>query len=68
MKRKMLKGIIHMHFERQLDFAQKVGLSELQVSQALNGRRPLSREEQGRWAQVLQTPLRLLFPEEPSNE
>jgi transcriptional regulator with XRE-family HTH domain len=68
MRNQMLAAAIKMQFDRQLTFAEKVGLSELHVSQVITGRRKLSREEQARWAQVLQTPLRLLFPEENSNE
>ena len=68
MKHRTLQGIIKMKYDRQLDFAEKVGQTELQVSQVINGRRKLSREEQVRWSQVLQTPVRLLFPSEASDE
>ena len=64
MKHRTLQGIIKMKYDRQIDFAEKVGQTELQVSQVINGRRGLSREEKARWSQVLNTPLRLLFPDE----
>jgi transcriptional regulator with XRE-family HTH domain len=63
-KRAILKSTIYANFRSQSDFAEVIGMGEQQVSQAICGRRRLSRREMARIAQVLNTPLNLLFPDE----
>jgi transcriptional regulator with XRE-family HTH domain len=62
-KRAMLKAAIYVNFDRQAEFGEAVGLSEQAVSAVITGRRKLTRAEMARISQVLNTPLRLLFPE-----
>lgn len=63
-KRGTLKGAIYANFRSQSEFAEAIGMGEQQVSQAICGRRDLSRKEMAKISQVLNTPLHLLFPDE----
>ena len=64
MKNKMLQAVIKMQCDKQGIFGEKVGFSELQVSQVVHGRKKLTAKEKAHWAKVLNTPLRLLFPDQ----
>ena len=49
-----LKIEIIRNFSTQSDFAQRVGCHESKVSQVLNGRRKLGREDAKRWIKILE--------------
>jgi transcriptional regulator with XRE-family HTH domain len=68
MKYKMAAAAIKMHYDTQKAFGEKLGLSELEVSQIINGRKKLSDADRAKWSKVLQTPLRLLFPEKSAKK
>lgn len=63
-KRGFLKAAVYAHYPSQAAFAEAIGMGEQAVSQAITGRRGLTREEMARISQVLNTPLDLLFPDE----
>ena len=62
--RPMVKAAITAAGYRHRDFGALVGLNEQAVSGVVTGRRKVSRSEMARIAQILNTPMRLLFPEE----
>ena len=49
----MLKRKIYKLFGSQANFAQKVKMSESDVSRVVNGRRILKMEESARWQKLL---------------
>ena len=61
MKKNMIQLAILAQYGSQRNFAEKIGWSELAVSQVICKRKKLSKEEQVRWAQILRTPQKLLF-------
>ena len=54
MKKLKLKFVILERFRCQSDFAFKVGCHESKVSQVLNGRRKLSKEQAEIWLKILE--------------
>ena len=60
MNRKV-KAQIYLIHGSQKAFAEKIGISELTVSEVVHNRKRLSAEEQGRWAQYLNTKREILF-------
>ena len=57
-----IKLEILKNFERQADFAERLGIHESKVSQVLRGRRKLDIEAAERWASVLGCDVSLLGP------
>ena len=62
--RPMVKAAMVAANWRAREFAQLVGLSEQAISGIITGRRQVTKEEMGRFAQALSTPARILFPGE----
>ena len=59
----VLKAAIIANYGSQKAFARRIGWGEQQVSQAIHGRRKIAPKERALIAQVLRTPMQLLFPE-----
>ena len=67
----IVQAAIKAQFGSQRNFADREGLTELQLSQLLTGRKKLTETTKTRWCQILQTPKHILFPEleeEPGEE
>jgi plasmid maintenance system antidote protein VapI len=61
---KKLKAKIIEEFGHQWRFAHEIGCHEAMVSAVIRGNRHLSTEERQRWAQVLDCPVKEIFPDE----
>ena len=65
--RPMFKACLVANRYRHAQFGELIGLNEQAISGIVTGRRAVSKKEMARIAQALNTPARILFPDDLSN-